>query len=138
MMTAADEEIVKFAEGLILEELLWQEAGKAGLVLGDSARTAITEQYRSGVIEIWQSARLAPDSLVAAAATPQEREQVAVRRVDEYFDAVAARRTPLAPIPPFLATQLRDDVRWSIVSPGLASVIERAGRLRAVTDTTGQ
>ena len=138
MMTAPDEEIVRFSEGLILEELLWNEVGNAGLVLGDSARSAIYEQYRGGVAEIWGAARIAPDSLAAAAATAAEREQVAARRVDEYFDAVAARRTPLAPVPPFLAIQLRDAARWQIVSAGVAGVIDLAGRLRAVTDTTGQ
>jgi hypothetical protein len=138
MMNAPDEEIVKFSEGLILQELLWNEVGNAGLVLGDSARTAIYERYRGGVAEIWQAARIEPDSLAAAAATAPEREREAARRVDEYFDAVAARRTPLAPVPPFLATQLRDTAHWEIVSAGVASVIERAGRLRAVTDTTGQ
>lgn len=138
MMNVPDEEIVEFTQGLILEELLWNEVGNSGLVLSDSARTAIEEQYRRGVAEIWQAARIAPDSLAAAAATAPERERVAARRVDEYFDAVAARRIPLAPVPPFLATQLREDVRWQIVSAGVAGVIERAGRLRAVTDATGR
>jgi hypothetical protein len=45
---------------------------------------------------------------------------------------------PLAPVPPFLAIQLRDAARWQIVSAGVAGVIDLAGRLRAVTDTTGQ
>jgi hypothetical protein len=138
MVTAPDEEIVKYSEGLILEELLWNEVRDAGLVLDDSARSAIYEQYRSGVAEIWQAARIAPDSLAAAAATAPEREQLAARRVDEYFDAVAARRTPLAPVPPFLAIQLREAARWQIVSAGVAGVIDLAGRLRAVTDTTGR
>lgn len=136
VMNAPDEEIVKFCEGLILQELLWNEVENAGLVLSDSARTAIYEQYRSGLMEIWQAAGIAPDSLAAAAA-PSERELLAARRVDEYFDAVAARRTPLTRVPPFLAMQLRNAASWQVVPAGVAGVIDLAGRLRAVTDTTG-
>jgi hypothetical protein len=118
---------------LVLQDLLWQQVDSAGIRMSDSAYGRLEDQYRRGLESVWEVVGVWPDSLAAAAATPADREQIARQRVDRYFDAVAARKVSLQPVPPFLAIQLRQGVDWEIIPAGVNAALQRAILLRAAT-----
>ncbi len=133
LLIAPDDQIANFTQQLVLQDLLWQQADSAGIQMSDSAYDRLKDQYRRGLESVWEVVGVWPDSLAAAGATPADREQIARQRVDRYFEAIAARRVPLRPVPPFLAIRLRQGVDWEIIPAGVNAAVQRALRLRAAT-----
>src|SRR5207249_1529129 len=64
------------------------------------------------------------------------RVQLAMAHVDRYVDqAVTQGSTPFFPVPPFLASALRQGQPWSLNEAGIARAVESAQAIRAA-DTT--
>ncbi len=134
LLAAPDDQIANFTRQLVLQDLLWQQVDSAGIRMSDSAYDRLEDQYRRGLESVWEVVGVRPDSLAAAGATPADREQIAHQRVDRYFEAVAARKVPLQPVPPFLAIRLRQGVDWEIIPAGVNAALQRAILLRAATE----
>ena len=134
LLAAPDDQIANFTRQLVLQDLLWQQVDSAGIRMSDSAYDRLEDQYRRGLESVWEVVGVRPDSLATAGATPADREQIARQRVDRYFEAVAARKVPLQPVPPFLAIRLRQGVDWEIIPAGVNAALQRAILLRAATE----
>lgn len=133
LLAAPDDQISNFTRQFVLQELLWEQADRAGVEMTDSLYSVIESKYREGLRGVWDVVGIWPDSLATLGATPTDREAIARNRVDGYFEAIAARRMPLRPILPFLAERLRREVKWEIFPAGIDAALELAARLRAVT-----
>ena len=131
LRAAPDDQISNFTRQLVLQELLWLQADSAGTRMSDSVFGLMEEQYRLGLQALWGAIGLWPDSLAVYGQTPAARALLASQQVDRYFEAVAARQTPLRPLPPALAEHLRGGVDWEISPAGLEAALQLAGRLRA-------
>lgn len=136
LLVAPDDQIAYFTRQLVLQDLLGQQVDSAGIQMGDSAYNRLENQYRSGLESVWEVVGVWPDSLAAAGATLADREQIAHQRVDRYFEAIAARKVALRPVPPFLAIRLRREVDWEIIQAGVNAALQRAIRLSAATART--
>lgn len=136
LLVAPDDQVAYFTRQLVLQDLLWQQVDSAGIQMSDSAYDRLEDQYRRGLESVWEVVGVWPDSLAATGATPADREQIAHRRVDRYFEAIAARKVALRPVPPFLAIRLRRGVDWEIIPAGVNAALQRAIRLRAATART--
>ncbi len=133
LLAAPDDQISNFTRQFVLQELLWEQADRAGVEMTDSLYSVIESKYREGLQGVWDVVGIWPDSLATLGATSTDREAIARNRVDGYFAAIAARRIPLRPILPFLAERLRREVKWEIFPAGIDAALELAARLRAVT-----
>ncbi len=131
LLMAPDDQITNFTRQLVLQELLWEQADSAGVEMTDSLYAVIEGKYRDGLQGVWDIVGIWPDSLATLGATQADREAIARNRVDRYFEAVAARRIPLRPSPPFLAERLRRDVEWKVFPAGIDAALKLAARLRA-------
>ena len=127
---APEDQIVYFTRQVVLQELLASQADSAGVQLSDTAYAAIRDLYAGAIAELWAVVGIAPDSLAAAASTVGEREQIARRRVDVYFERLAAGTVDFQSIPPLLAARLRADVDWELSPAGIERVLERLARYR--------
>jgi hypothetical protein len=119
-----------------VQELLWNKVDSAGIELADSTRAVLYQQYQNVVQAMAQGAGLALDSLYAPDATPVERRQRALRMVDRYFDAVAARRRTQVSLPTFLITDAMEGRRWEVRPQAVEHVLGRAERLLAATGSS--
>jgi hypothetical protein len=137
MNQAPDDRIMSFLWGLTLEELLLGQADSVGVRLSESAYRALAGECREGVHAFWSYTGLSPAALAQAGGSPAERQQRAVRLVDRYLDAAAARKVPLQAMPPFLAVPLLRSVDWEIKPQQLDAVLDRARRLIAATGDAG-
>jgi len=136
MAAAPDSQLIDFTRQIVLRKLLAEQADSTGVQPSDSTITALLTEYRDVLLGIWQRARIAPDSLASETSSAEQRQQVALQRVDEYLDATASRRVPLYPIPPFITVSLLRDRRWEVNSRGIERSLELASRLIAATDST--
>jgi hypothetical protein len=130
---APDRDIVDFVHDLIVQELRAAEADSVGAQADEATMEEITGSYEAALARLWRDARLSPDSLLAAGATPAERAAVGARRVDQYLDAAVARRVELQVLPPGLTAWLLREADWGLDEAGVQGAIDRASRLLAAT-----
>ncbi len=134
--TASDDQLNQFLKVLAQREMLLVEVDKAGVQLTPGDWQRLRAEHDSGVARLegllGVSARMLKDS----AATPAARVQLAMAHVDRYLDqAVTQNRAPFFPVPPFLASALRQGQPWSLNEAGIARAAESAQTIRAA-DTT--
>jgi len=132
---ATDDQIKDFLKAITQRDLMVQQA--------DSAKVTLTA-------EDWQQARAEHDSALAmlgsilnlpatldSAATPEERSNAALARVNDYLERVLQGRARYFPVPPALAEMLRNQARWKVDEAGVRRAVERAQEIRGATDSSG-
>src|SRR5256712_1972146 len=134
--TASDDQLNQFLKLLAQREMLLSEVDKVGVQLDPADWRQLRATHDSGVARLegllGVSARMLKDS----AATPAARVQLAMAHVDRYLDqAVTQNRAPFFPVPPFLASALRQGQPWSLNDAGIARAAGSAQTLPA-PDTT--
>jgi parvulin-like peptidyl-prolyl cis-trans isomerase-like protein len=136
--TASDAQLNQFLKVLAQREMLLVEVDKAGVQLTPGDWRQLRAEHDSGVARLEGLLGISPQMLKDSAATPAARVQLAIAHVDRYVDqAVTRGSAPFFPVPPFLASALRQGQEWSLSEAGLARALESAQTIRAA-DTTGR
>ena len=134
--TASDAKLNQFLKVLAQREMLLVEVDKAGVQLTPGDWRRLRAEHDSGVARLEGLLGVSPQMLNDSAATPAARVQLAMAHVDRYVDqAVTQNRAPFFPVPPFLASALRQGQPWSLNEAGIARAAESAQAIRAA-DTT--
>ena len=136
--TASDAQLNQFLKVLAQREMLLVEVDKAGVQLTPGNWRQLRAEHDSGVARLEGLLGVTPQMLKDSAGTPAARVQLAMAHVDRYVDqAVTQGSTPFVPVPPFLASALRQGQPWSLNEAGIARAAESAQAIRAA-DTTGR
>jgi len=134
--TASDDQLNQFLKVLAQREMLLVEVDKAGVQLTPGDWQRLRAEHDSGVARLEGLLGVSAQMLKDSAATPAARVQLAMTHVDRYLDqAVTQNRAPFFPVPPFLASALRQGQPWSLNEAGIARAAESAQAIRAA-DTT--
>src|SRR5881396_956066 len=134
--TASDAQLNQFLKVLAQREMLLVEVDKAGIQLNPGDWRQLRAEHDSGLARLEGVLGVSPKLLKDSAATPAARVQLAMAHVDRYLDqAVTQGSTPFFPVPPFLASALRQGQPWSLNEAGIARAVESAQAIRAA-DTT--
>ncbi len=134
--TASDAQLNQFLKVLAQRDMLLVEVDKAGVQLNAGDWRQLRAEHDSGVARLEGLLGLSPQLLKDSAATPAARVQLAMAHVDRYVDqAVTKGSAPFFPVPPFLASALRQGQPWSLDEAGIARAVESAQAIRAA-DTT--
>jgi len=134
--TASDDQLNQFLRVLAQREMLLVEVDKAGVQLTPGDWQRLRAEHDSGVARLEGLLGVSAQMLKDSAATPAARVQLAMAHVDRYLDqAVTQNRAPFFPVPPFLASALRQGQPWSLNEAGIARAAESAQTIRAA-DTT--
>ena len=136
--TASDAQLNQFLKVLAQRDMLLVEVDKAGVQLNAGDWRQLRAEHDSGVARLEGLLGLSPQLLKDSAATPAARVQLAMAHVDRYVDqAVTKGSAPFFPVPPFLASALRQGQPWSLNEAGIARAAEGAQAIRTA-DTTGR
>src|SRR6266513_806504 len=134
--TASDAQLNQFLKVLAQRDMLLGEVDKAGVPLNAGDWRQLRAEHDSGVARLEGLLGLSPQLLKDSAATPAARVQLAMAHVDRYVDqAVTKGSAPFFPVPPFLASALRQGQAWSLNEAGIARAVESAQAIRSA-DTT--
>src|SRR5256884_332168 len=134
--TASDAQLNQFLKVLAQRDMLLVEVDKAGVQLNAGDWRQLRAEHDSGVARLEGLLGLSPQLLKDSAATPAARVQLAMAHVDRYVDqAVTKGSAPFFPVPPFLASALRQGQPWSLNEAGIARAVERAQAIRAAGTT---
>jgi len=136
--TASDAQLNQFLKVLAQREMLLTEVDRAGAQLNAGDWRQLRAEHDSAVARLEGLLGVSPQLLKDSAATPAARVQLAMAHVDRYVDqAVTQGSAPFFPVPPFLASALRQGQPWSLNEAGIARAVESAQAIRAA-DTTAR
>jgi len=136
--TASDAQLSQFLKLLAQRDMLLVDVDKAGVQLNAGDWRQLRAEHDSAVARLEGLLGVSPQLLKDSAATPAARVQLAMARVDRYVDqAVTQGSAPFFPVPPFLASALRQGQPWSLNEAGIARAVESAQAIRAA-DTTAR
>ena len=136
--TASDAQLNQFLKVLAQREMLLTEVDRAGVQLNPGDWRQLRAEHDSSVARLEGLLGVSPQLLNDSAATPAARVQLAMVHVDRYVDqAVTQGSAPFFPVPPFLASALRQGQPWSVNEAGIARAVESAQAIRAA-DTTAR
>jgi len=136
--TASDAQLNQFLKVLAQREMLLTEVDRAGVQLNPGDWRQLRAEHDSAVARLEGLLGVSPQLLKDSAATPAARVQLAMVHVDRYVDqAVTQGSAPFFPVPPFLASALRQGQPWSVNEAGIARAVESAQAIRAA-DTTAR
>src|SRR6266536_1236475 len=136
--TASEAQLTQLVKLLAQRDMLLQQADAAGVGLTPDDWRQVRAEHDSSIARLEKLLGLTPETLRDSAATPAARVQLAMTHVDGYVDrAVTQGTAPFYPVPPFLASVLRQGEPWSLNQAGIARALEAAQAIRA-RDTTGR
>jgi hypothetical protein len=133
---ATDDQIKQFLKAIAQRDLVVQQAESAKVTLTPEDWQQVRSEHDSALAMLGSILSLSPQALHDSVATPEERRNVAMARVDDYLERVLQGRARYFPVPPALADMLRDQGRWSVDEAGVRRAVERAQQIRASTDSS--
>jgi hypothetical protein len=132
---ATDEQITTFLKVVVQRQMLLEQADSAGITLSTDDWRQLRAQHDSAISILSAVLNLTPAMLHDSAATPEARRDLAMARVQDYFERLVKGRARFYPVPPFLGETLRAKAEWSVEQSGVQRALERAKELRAATDS---
>ena len=133
---APDSVIPNFVRNILRNELVLKAADSAGVKLDSTEIAQIRQGFASGITRVWQTVNIDPKSLADSGKTPAERERVAAGRVESYMDKLLAEQAQFADVPQPVEDALHDKYSYKLNQAGLDRALQRAARVRAVSDST--
>ena len=133
--TATDDQINQFLKAIAQRDLLIQLADSAKVTLTPEDWQQIRAQHDSAIMMLGSILNLSPQMLRDSAATPEERKNIAMARVNDYVERVLQGRARFFPVPPFLGETLREHAEWSVDEAGVRRALERAQQIRLAADS---
>ncbi len=130
----SDAGLRRMAMEAMWNEVLHLEAKEAGVAISQEQHRRIRQALEGRLGRLRRVLRV--DSVMALAEGPAARQRVAREALFEYKTRTARNLREMVKVPPFLASKLRSEYRWSFSYAGLNKAIRRATELRAVRDTT--
>lgn len=132
--SASDEQITQFIKTLAQRHILLLQADSAGVQLTPAEWEQVGVEHDSAVAVLERVLGVTPETL-ASAPGPDQRAQVAQAQVMDYLERLLNGRAQFASVPPFLATELRRGISWSVDQAAVADALARARTLRAQSDS---
>jgi len=132
---ASDEQLRRFLRVATQRELLLQQVDASGVQLTADDWKQIRASHDSALSLLNNQIGISPKMLADSAPTVEARVQVAAGHVNGYLGRLLGGDARFYPVPPFLATTLREREPWSINTAGVSEAVDRAKALRAVDDS---
>ncbi len=133
--TASDDQLVQFLGLVTKRELLLAQVDSAGVQLAPDEWRQVKAAHDSALGLLERELGLSAALFADSAPTPAARGQLAAAHVNAYLGRALAREVEFFPVPPFLASALRENEPWSINAAGVAEAVDRATALRAAHDS---
>jgi peptidyl-prolyl cis-trans isomerase D len=133
---ATDDQIKQFLKAIAQRDLVIQQAESANVTLTAEDWQQVRAEHDSALVMLGSILNLSPQALHDSVATPEDRRNVAMTRVNDYVERVLQGRARYFPVPPALAETLRNQARWSVDEAGVRRAVERAQQIRASTDSS--
>ena len=137
--TASDAQLTQFVRVLAQRDMVLQQVDSAGVPLTPDNWHQVRTEYDSAVTRLEGLIGVSPQLFRDSASSDSARIRLAMTRLDGYLDrAIKQGSAQLMPVPPFLASTLRQGEVWSLDEAGIVRALERAQVLRAAADSASR
>ena len=123
------------------QELVLRQADSAKIAIDPAEITQLRTSFVNAVKQAWSQLGVTPSSLQDSAKTESEREKLAAKRIDAYFDRLVQEAAPFVAVPTPVANVLRSKYPYSFNDAGFDRAVEQASKIRNSADsarTAGQ
>lgn len=138
LASAPDSLVTQFVKSVVRNELVLKQADSAKIQLDSTELAGIRRAFTTLLPSTWNGLGVAPRMLADSAKTESERERLAGRRIDTYFEGLVNGRAPYVELPPQLAGALRSKYEYKVNGAGLTRAVELASRVRAAADSAAR
>jgi peptidyl-prolyl cis-trans isomerase D len=132
---APDSLVNQYVTNMAQREVLLRRADSAKIVVTPEELAGLQRDFLQAVVQSWAALGVDPKALSDSGKTPADREKIAAARVEKFLDRVMAGEIQPLPIPSPLQIVLMDKFDAKVNAAGIDRALERAGTLRAATDS---
>jgi parvulin-like peptidyl-prolyl isomerase len=138
---APDSVITAMVRRFANNELVLKQADSAKIQVDPAEIAQLHASFLNAVKQAWSQLGVTPASLADSAKSESEREKLAAKRIDAYFEKMLQEQAPFVSVPTPLANVLRQKYPYSFNDAGLDRAVEQAAKIRNSADsarTTGR
>ncbi len=137
LLSAPDSIAEQFVRQIVRNELLLRKADSAKINVDADELGNLRLAFRNNLTSAWTTMGVEPTALSDSAQTPGERETLAGRRIEGYFDKLVKNEVQFADVAYPVARSLQNKYTFAINDAGLERAVEKARQIRAAADSTG-
>jgi parvulin-like peptidyl-prolyl isomerase len=125
----------QLVRNFVKNELVLKQADSAGIKVDPAELTQLHASLVNAVNSAWAQLGVAPAALRDSAKSDGDREKLAAKRVDDYFQRMVSEQAPFVPVPTPLANILRGKYKYSFNDAGFDRAVEEASKIRNSSDS---
>jgi parvulin-like peptidyl-prolyl isomerase len=138
---APDSALIPLVKRYATNELVIRQADSAKITIDPAEIAQLHASFVNAVKQAWGQLGITPASLQDSAKSEGDREKVAAKRIDSYFDRLVQEAAPFVSVPTPVANVLRARYSYSFNDAGFDRAVEQASKIRNSADsarTAGQ
>jgi parvulin-like peptidyl-prolyl isomerase len=132
---APDSVLVAMVKRLANNELVLKQADSAKIAIDPAEIAQLHASFVNAVKQAWSQLGITPASLQDSAKSEGDREKLAAKRIDAYFDKLVQEAAPFVAVPTPVANGLRAKFSYSFNDAGFDRAIEQASKIRNSADS---
>ncbi|HEV2018561.1 MAG TPA: peptidylprolyl isomerase [Gemmatimonadaceae bacterium] len=138
---APDSSLVSMVKRYANNELVLRQADSAKITIDPAEISQLHASFVGAVKQAWRQLGVTPSSQQDSAKTESDREKLAAKRIDAYFDRLVQEQAPFVAVPTPVANVLRSRYSYALNDAGFDRAVEQASKIRNSADsarTAGQ
>jgi parvulin-like peptidyl-prolyl isomerase len=132
---APDSMLLPMIRRYATNELVLKQADSAKITIDPAEIAQLRASFVNAVKQAWGQLGVTPSSLQDSAKTESEREKLAAKRIDAYFDRLVQEAAPFVAVPTPVANALRSKYSYSFNDAGFDRAVEQASKIRNSADS---
>ena len=132
---APDSVLVSMVKRFANNELVLKQADSAKIVVDPAEITQLHAGFVNAVKQAWGQLGVTPASLQDSAKAVSDREKLAAKRIDDYFDKLVQEQVAFVAVPTPVANVLRSKYSYSFNDAGFDRAVELASKIRNSADS---
>jgi peptidyl-prolyl cis-trans isomerase D len=133
---APDSSLVSMVKRFANNELVLKQADSAKVAIDPAEIAQLHDSFVNAVKQAWGQLGVTPSSLQDSAKSEGDREKLAVKRIDAYFEKLVQEQARFVAVPTPVANVLRSKYSYSFNDAGFDRVVEQASKIRNSADST--
>ena len=132
---APDSSLVSMVKRLANNELVLKQADSAKIAIDPTEMAQMRAGFVGAVAQAWSQLGVTPSSLQDSAKTEGDREKLAAKRIDAYFDKLVQEQARFVVVQTPVAHVLRSKYSYSFNDSGFDRGVEQASKIRNSADS---
>jgi parvulin-like peptidyl-prolyl isomerase len=132
---APDSMIISLVRRFANNELVLRQADSAKVQIDTAEIAQMHASFINAVRQAWSQLGITPVSLADSGKTEGDREKLAAKRIDNYFDRMVQEAAAFVSVPTPVANVLREKYSYSSNDAGFDRAVEQAAKIRNSADS---